>query len=444
MGWLDKLFGRESSSVSVPAQPAIRFGRYSDNNKRQAKTQLWYVAEEHHKAGRANECLRNFFDYLRDEEEDNVELHPVPGGYTFTVYQGSTVVHGEISGIDISARVALARMEKPSVPVMRRLLEMNYALYYSRFALDGDRLCMLFDTPRDSASPNKLYYGLKELATKADKQDDLLLTDFGSLQALEGSPARPFDENERTVKYRWYTYWIDETLERVDSLNQDSFSGGIAYLLLSLLYRIDFLITPEGKLLNELERLNEEYWSAQEERTAVERNQKLREELRKLRAWPEEEVTRYFYRARATFAITQPKPFAEVALSLRTARENMTWFRENKYETIALRLLEYGLTFPQYSFSLPKPLTELILLYMQIQWPEFFRELGFDIPYRSGDTLQPASIRNRISQILAGMRDKYPNLSVDADRLNYGNLTDFNLSLIAAMESFNFDNTPTP
>lgn len=444
MGWLEKLFGRESSPAPAPVQPAIRFGRYSDNNKSHAKTQLWYVAEEHHKAGRTDDCLRNFFSYLRDEEEDNVELCPAPGGYTFTVYQGSTVVHGEISGSALCARVALARMEKPSVPVMRRLLEMNYALYYARFALEADQLCMLFDTDRDSANPTKLYYGLKELATKADKQDDLLLTDFGSLQALEGSPARPFGENEKTVKYRWYTYWIDETLERVDSLNQDSFSGGIAYLLLSLLYRIDFLITPEGKLLNELERLHEAYWSTQEERTAVERNQKLREELRKLRAWPQEEVTRYFYRARATFAITLPKPFAEVAISLRTARENMVWFRENKHEIITLRLLEYGLSFPQYSFSLPKPLTDLFLLFMQIQWPDFFRELGFEIPYRLGDTLQPAPIRKRIGDIISAVRDKYPNLTIDPDRLSYGNLIDFNLSLIAAIESFNFDNTPTP
>lgn len=444
MGWLEKLFGRESSPPPVPGQPAIRFGRYSDNNKSQAKTQLWYVAEEDHKAGRTDDCLRNFFSYLRDEEEDNVALCSVPGGYTFTIYQGSTVVHGEISSSALCARVSLARMENPSVPVMRRLLEMNYALYYARFALEADQLCMLFDTARDSASPTKLYYGLKELATKADKQDDLLLTDFRSLQALEGSPAKPFDDHEKIVKYRWYTHWIDETLERVDSLNKDSFSGGIAYLLLSLLYRIDFLITPEGKLLNELERLNEEYWSTQEEQTAVERNQKLREELRKLRAWPEEEVTRYFYRARATFAITLPKPFAEVAMSLRTARENMVWFRENKHETITLRLLEYGLSFPQYSFSLPKPLTDLILLFMQIQWPDFFRELGFEIPYRFGETLQPVPIRKRIGEIISGVHDKYPNLTIDTDRLNYGNLIDFNLSLIAAMETFNFDNTPTP
>ena len=73
-------------------------------------------------------------------------------------------------------------MPQPSVPVMRRLLEMNFTLYYSRFALDNERLCMRFESDIETANPSKLYYGLKELATKADKQDDLLVQDFSSLQ----------------------------------------------------------------------------------------------------------------------------------------------------------------------------------------------------------------------------------------------------------------------
>ena len=36
----------------------------------------------------------------------------------------------------LEAEVILAIMPQPSVPVMRRLLEMNFNLYYSRFALE--------------------------------------------------------------------------------------------------------------------------------------------------------------------------------------------------------------------------------------------------------------------------------------------------------------------
>src|SRR4030095_201483 len=94
-------------------------------------------------------------------------------------------VRGEFTTEIVKGEVTLARMPLPSVPVMRRLLEMNFNLYYSRFSLDHDRLCMRFDSDIETANPSKLYYGFKELATKGDKQDDLLVQDFSILQSID-------------------------------------------------------------------------------------------------------------------------------------------------------------------------------------------------------------------------------------------------------------------
>ena len=63
---------------------------------------------------------------------------------------------------------------------MRRLVESNYVLEYSRYGLDDDdNLVIKFDTSALDASPYKLYYALKEVAANADKQDDLLLDEIG-------------------------------------------------------------------------------------------------------------------------------------------------------------------------------------------------------------------------------------------------------------------------
>jgi len=444
MGFLDKLFNLgKSEDKTTPAAPeaaGIRFGHYSDNNKSLSKTKQWYVAEDFYKEKNITACLEAFFDYLRDEQEDNVRFEKTDSGYRFEIFQGTKIVYGDISDTEVRASVSLARMEKPSIPVMRRLLEMNYMLYYSRFALQDDKLCMLFDTPKETASPSKLYYGLKELATKADKQDDLLITDFNTLQAVDDSHVTAFGEQEKEVKYTYFVKWLEDTLNQVEALNQDSFSGGIAYILLTLLYRIDFLITPEGKLLNELERINTIYWANKEEKTAVERNQMLKESLRKLQSWPKEEITRYFYRAKTTFAITVPKPYTEVVDNIRSSRENMQWYRENKYEGIAQRLLEYSLSYPQYSFSLPKPLTELFTLYMKINVPEFFYDLGLRDTYVREGVLQQADISAKIRSILGEFSDKYPHMNLDLGKLNFSTVLDFNVSLLTEMENLNFEN----
>jgi hypothetical protein len=182
---LDKLFGRNRKKEIPLQEPNIFFGRYSDNNKPVAKVNRWTDADNLFKEKKYGESLDAFFDYLRDDTIQNVvyERNGTEGRFHF--YQGSKIVRGEFNNEFLRADVTLAKMPQPSVPVMRRLLEMNFNLYYSRYALDGERLCMNFDSDIETASPSKLYYGLKELSTKADKQDDLLVQDFTILETSD-------------------------------------------------------------------------------------------------------------------------------------------------------------------------------------------------------------------------------------------------------------------
>jgi len=173
---LDK-FMRFIKGKKDPATADVRipFGRYSDNNKSVAKTNRWTEADQLFKEKKYTESIRSFFDYLKDDEQENVRFSGQQNPFSFEFYQGSKVVRGTMEDGRLSAEVVLAKMNHPSVPVMRRLLEMNFGLYYSRFAMHKDALCMRFDTHIETANPNKLYYGLKELAIKSDKHDDLLI-----------------------------------------------------------------------------------------------------------------------------------------------------------------------------------------------------------------------------------------------------------------------------
>ena len=119
----------------------------------------------------------------------------------FQFYQGSKIVRGNYDSEQLHAEVTLAKMPSPNVPVMRRLLEMNFNLYYSRYALDSERLCMRFDSDIETANPNKLYYGLKELVTKGDKQDDLLVQDFTALQTIDTDHIIEIPAEEKEIKF---------------------------------------------------------------------------------------------------------------------------------------------------------------------------------------------------------------------------------------------------
>jgi len=197
---------------------------------------------------------------------------------------------------------------------MRRLLETNFSLYYSRFALDEGRLCMRFDSDTYAASPSKLYYGLKELAIKADKQDDLLVQDFAGLQAVENDHVIAIPLAEAEVKYQYFQKWIQQTLDAIAAVDADKFSGGNAYLLLALIFKIDYLIAPEGKLLSELEKINGIYYK-KDERQTIEKNRDMAEAFKKIQSLPKEEVMSSFIKAKHTFSIVAPQQLSIFCLT---------------------------------------------------------------------------------------------------------------------------------
>jgi hypothetical protein len=434
---LDKLFGWGKKKVE---EPSIPFGRYSDNNKTVEKVNRWTDADNLFKKQQYHDSVEAFLDYLRDEAEQNVVIERNGAEGRFHLYQGSKIVRGEFNNERLLAEVTLARMAQPNVPVMRRLLEMNFNLYYSRYALDGDRLCMRFDSNIRSANPNKLYYGLKELATKADKLDDLLVQEFTSLQTIDTEHIADMPHTEKEIKYRFFLKWIQDALDYIASLDADKFSGGIAYLLLTLAFRIDYLLCPNGKLQLELEKIVEIYFRKDEKQT-LDRNQAMMEAYRKLLTKPKEEVFPFLFRAKHTFSIVAPQNQKSVNEAITAATQNMIWYRDNQYPLIANTILEYGFSFCQYSYSLPKPLSDLFRLFMQINHADYFAALGFTTSYydAAATEFEQDNIRQRIEDIIAVWKHKYTKLEFKTNNLRYDTLVNFNTTFTAEISILNFD-----
>jgi len=359
----------------------------------------------------------------------------------FEFYQGSKIVRGNYDREHLHAEVTLAKMPNPNIPVMRRLLEMNFNLYYSRYALDSERLCMRFDSDIETANPNKLYYGLKELSTKGDKQDDLLVQDFASLQTIDTEHIIEIPSVEKEIKLRWLQKWIDEAISYIKTLDADKFSGGIAYLLLALAYRIDYLITPEGKVLHDLERTVEIYFK-KDDRQTTEKNRDMMAEFEKLKNRPKEEVFATMYRSKHTFAIVSPQNYKTIADSIHNANQNIKWYSDNNYPVIAAQIAEYGIAYCQYSYSLPRPVTEFYHLFMIINHGEYFKELGFSRTYYDPQSKQfdVDEITDRLKQIIDEWRTKYPNLKMKFENIKYDSLSSFNFSFTTEIAQLNLEN----
>jgi hypothetical protein len=424
----------------VESDPAIVFGRYSDNNKPVEKVEKWNEAEALFKEKKFHESLVAFFDYLSDDTAENVRLEKKGNEGRFLFYQGSKIIRGFYNEEVLEAEVALASMPQPSVPVMRRLLEMNFMLYYTRYAIDGEKLCMMFDSDIETANPSKLYYGFKEMAVKADKQDDLLVQDFTSLLPVDTEHVIEIPETEKDIKYKYMQIWIKETLDLIENVDSEKFSGGIAYLLLALAYRIDFLIVPEGRLLLNIEKIVDIYFK-KDDRPVSEKNQDMVEEFMKLQARTKEDIFPHLFRSRYTFSIVMPQNHKTISDAIYNANQNISWYKENRRHDIAARISEYGIAYCQYSYSLPRPVTDFFQLFMMVNYPDYFAELGFKTKYFKKETneFHKEQILATIHEIEDAWKGKYPELKIREDKLKFDDITSFNQTFTGEIEFLNLD-----
>jgi hypothetical protein len=417
----------------------ITFGRFTDAFKPKAKIDLWNQAEKLFNDKKYAESHDAFFSYLKDDSLDNVSWKKENNHFDFSFQQGSKTIRGSIDERKIDAETRVAHFEKLGVSFMRRLMEMNYSLYYTRFAMKDDDIYIKFDSGVEDGHPRKIYYALKELSLRADKQDDLLVDEFSALKAVDISGEEQIPAEEKEIKYTYFKKWIEGALKRISELKTESFSGAISYLLLDLLYKIDYLIVPEGSYENELEKISWAYFT-KNNKPFEEKNREMKEAFEKILAKPKEDLLRDLYRTKATFGIANPAPHQAVVDAINSNINNVKWYVDNNYEDIAWIIFEYIAGYCLFSYGLPKPDINLFHLLYNIAQQDYFTALGFKEKYydAASKKFEEQAIKDRINEIIKEGTEQFPELKFNTDNLKFDNMVSFLRSYITEIQNLNF------
>lgn len=426
MSILDRIFGAKEKTVT---QPDIRFGRYSDSYKVGANYDAWDTALEKFEEAQYLDSYRAFFNYLRDEEEDNVHWWEENGGLKFEIFQGSKKISGFADDKNFRAKASIAKTEQLNVGFLRRLLEKNFSMNFGRFALgDENELHVVFDSYTLDGSPYKLYFALKEMAIQADKFDDLLLDEFDMLQPMEVSHLIEIPETVKEVKYNFIVAEIQKVLLEIKegTLDADKYPGGIGYLLLNLVYKLDYLVKPEGFMMEALERMNRLYFAI-DDKSVAEKNRLLSRELEKLLDRKQKAFFKEMYRVKATFGITPSVTHDRVVSFIDGELKNMDWYCENKYMEVAMAIPGFIVGYCLFNFAAPRPDRDFLHLYYQITEREYFKNLGFDLKFTEEETghLSKKAIKKAIEKIVDKNEGVFPKLSPSLSTLNYDSMTEF-------------------
>lgn len=426
MSFFDRLFGR---NTEIEEQPNIKFGRYTDSYKTTENYKAWDASLNLFEKKEYLTFYQEFFHYLRDVKENNVKYWKEKDGIGFELYQGSKKIVGFANDQKFKAEAKIAKTATLNVGFMRRLMEKNADLKYTRFALDPENnICIVFTTYTLDGSPYKLYYALKELATNADKQDDLLLDEFKMLKAVENAHLEEISLVEKEVKYQFINKKIKQVFDEIENseLSALQYPGAMAYLMLNLTYRLDYLTKPEGYMMEVLERVHRLYF-AEDIKGNTQKNTVLQKELKKLLTRPKEEFFKEMYRVVTTFGITAPVNHDKVVSFIDGELNNMDWYKENGHNHVALAIPGYIAGYCLFNFAVPKPDRDMLHLYFQIMEADYFRQLGFTTEYRdaSSKKLNKKAIKKAIEWIVEDNKTKYPKLNPPISSLNFGSPIDF-------------------
>ncbi len=420
------LFGRLFGTAAPPPQPAIRFGRFTDSNRSAEQEAAFDAALKDFNKENYLPAYVSFFNYLLNDEEQNVRVREERGELHFEFFQGSKRITGYANERKLHAEAKVAKAKILQSSFMRRLLEVNYELKYSRFALSPDNeISIVFDTYTSDGSPYKLYAALKELATHADKHDDILIDEFAALEIIDLNIRRVLPDWEKNAKYEFIQQKIQAAFNEIDrgKLNTDQYPVAVTYLLLHLCYKLDYLTKPEGQMMEVLETIHRMAFE-QDGKNASQKNLALRKEFQKLLDRPREKFYQEMYEVSATFGITPPIDHQNVVILIDQELPNMRWYADHGYERIARAVPGFIVGRALFSFALPPPDKDFFHLLMQIMEADYFRSLGF-VPLVNNGVFDEKAIRQAIRQVVEKHANAYPRLKPDLKKLVFSSMPDF-------------------
>lgn len=424
-------------------EPIIKMGRFSDLYKSEEQYDAWDQSLELFEDERYVDAFLKFMDYLADPAQNNVTVDVEQGRVAFYFYQGSKLISGYLDGKKVRAESRIAKIRSINIGFLRLLLEHNYGLKYSRFALDEqEHLTLVFDSFLTDASPYKLYYALKEIAIHSDKQDDLLLHEFSSLDPVNIRHVQPLPEPEIKVKYRFFKATIEQTLNGINKtrLNLNQYPTSAAHLLMATCYKLDYLIAAEGVITETFERISRKYF-ATDDKVIFQKIADIRTELEALSEMSYADFSKEIYRTKSTFGITSPAGHQQVTDLIQNELPGMDWYLANDYPEFALGIADYVTGYCLFNFALQEPVRDLMQLYYRILESTYFLELGFKDVFWQKGSLNRKEVRKALQNIEERHRDRFSFLKIPTDQLDCSNAVLFAKSYVWMIKSLDLTKT---
>lgn len=434
LAFLSNFFSKPTTSENY------HFGRFITYKKTARQQEFYQESKKAFSQQRYLEGYENYFEYLRfyenGEDTGNISFSRDVDSLRFKIIQGVSILKGDITQRNLRARIDIAHTVKDNIAVMRRLLEKNYMYTYSSFSLGNGVLRSKIYFDNISLSPQKVFFPLREICINSDREKELLLDEFNDLDPIELDHIEVMDIHLKETKLRFFREWIDKTERKVALLPTQEQSGAIAFVWLGLLLKIDYFVTPRGKIGFDIYEAVQAYY-LDDNKLIEEKNDALQKAILKLKEFDTKKLANSLYPVKQTFDIFSANTLEEIRSFIEETLAKIIWYKEHRYEEIILTIYEYLALYMLYNFGMNDCLRELVQLNVRLHNTDFYSALGMKSLLKE-ERLNSTEISKNIKSIIGYYSKQYPHLQDFSSTLNYSSLEKFHHSYFNALRSLSF------
>ena len=430
--WFD---GKKKSSPY-----ALQLGRASDAYKTPAQYRMWDEAIVHHRKGEFVQALMKLIEFIALPDRQNLKMKE-GRDIAFCFYQGSKRIEASLHKEYFRAHVQLAGIIEPDEIWMQQLLESNYHLQYCRYSIKDETVRLLFDSPVMDLTPHKFYYALRELAIVADKMDDLLLQDFPQLKPIDNQHVVSLDAAVVQEKVKFFKSRLGHYLDTWSDIGrEDARYHLMSYSTLDLVYTLDYLLTPQGKIMDAFERIHNLYFNMSLGQNAR-KNQEAFRILGELISRTDQEIAREFYEVRHTFGVVKPVDAETIQALFRGEINNLRWYASKGDDRAVEHVAGYLFGFSMFSYAPPEPLLRLCQLFFQLRDERYLQTLDAQWKVYGNDSghYNLRALNRHLRRLENEFNESYPHIELSTARFEGETLKEVAWGLIDLIQTVNWE-----
>jgi len=235
---------------------ALKFDKTSIRPPRPVSTAMereetWSRTIKLYEEGKYIESILSVIDYA------NPIIRQKFGNATQTQFQiahGSAIVNLAIESGMLKVHTPFLKLPpEAKVPLMRRVAEINFGvLSLPQIYIKGEELYFYYECPIETCYPFKVYDIFREICTNADFFDDEFVEQYGALRITEPKVIA-MEPSQKEKGWEKFQEYLKEAVDYMQYMESKRMDGFIWDILSIELRKIEYFMSPQGKLRNDIE-----------------------------------------------------------------------------------------------------------------------------------------------------------------------------------------------